>query len=98
MLVEVKHPVFNYGGQPIHFKLGSLQEFVRHDDLSSDYAPGRYSVDNVHRIAVLDIRLLNTDRNEANLLVRKERAEDRSIRYKLIPIDHGYCLPHNMKV
>ncbi|KAG3221256.1 hypothetical protein PC129_g8005 [Phytophthora cactorum] len=34
-LVESRHPVFNYAGSAgaLHFKVGSLQEFVRHDDV-----------------------------------------------------------------
>ncbi len=42
----------------------------------------------VHKIAVLDIRLANTDRNGANILARRNGAA-----WDLIPIDHGYCLP-----
>jgi len=38
---------------------------------------------------VLDIRLANADRHAGNILIRKEA--DGQI--KLIPIDHGYCLP-----
>lgn len=43
----------------------------------------------VHKIAVLDLRLANADRNGSNILARKE--PDGS--WLLIPIDHGYCLP-----
>ena len=42
----------------------------------------------VHKIAVLDIRLANTDRNGANILARRNGTG-----WSLIPIDHGYCLP-----
>jgi hypothetical protein len=50
---------------------------------------GAFSVADVHRIAVLDLRLANADRNGSNILARREA--DGS--WKLIPIDHGYCLP-----
>ena len=42
----------------------------------------------VHKIAVLDIRLANTDRNGSNILARRNGQS-----WNLIPIDHGYCLP-----
>ena len=42
----------------------------------------------VHKIAILDIRLANTDRNGSNILARRNGTG-----WKLIPIDHGYCLP-----
>ena len=48
-----------------------------------------FPVDEVHKIAILDCRLANTDRNAGNILVRKGRSGS----WELIPIDHGYCLP-----
>jgi len=69
-------------------KIGSLQEFVRAECSMDDISPSKISVDEVHKIAVLDIRLLNADRNAANLLCR--RKSDNSL--QLIPIDHGFCL------
>lgn len=69
-------------------KVGSFQEFVRTDCTMDDISPSKISVDEVHKIAVLDIRLLNADRNPANLLCR--RRSDNS--FQLIPIDHGFCL------
>lgn len=74
--VEARHPGFHYrSGQDQHkLKLGSLQEFVVHDDVASDLSPSVFSVDEVHRLAILDIRLVNTDRNDANILIRKKKA------------------------
>jgi hypothetical protein len=46
------------------------------------------STEEVHKIAILDIRLLNADRNAANLLCRRRRNDT----FELIPIDHGFCL------
>eukprot|EP00526_Cylindrotheca_closterium_P004579 CAMPEP_0113638432 /NCGR_PEP_ID=MMETSP0017_2-20120614/20131_1 /TAXON_ID=2856 /ORGANISM="Cylindrotheca closterium" /LENGTH=762 /DNA_ID=CAMNT_0000549535 /DNA_START=367 /DNA_END=2655 /DNA_ORIENTATION=- /assembly_acc=CAM_ASM_000147 len=69
-------------------KVGSLQEFVRTECSMDDISPSMISVEEVHKIAVLDIRLLNADRNAANLLCR--RRSDNSL--QLIPIDHGFCL------
>ena len=53
-----------------------------------DLSPSKISVDEVHKIAILDIRLMNADRNSANLLCRRRR--DNTI--ELVPIDHGFCL------
>lgn len=79
--------------------MGSLQEFVRHDDVASDLAPSQFSSHQVHKIVLLDMRLLNTDRNDANILVRKRRsATTGKVDYELIPIDHGYCLPQFLEI
>ena len=43
----------------------------------------------VMKIAILDIRIMNADRNAANLLVRQSPTTGE---YQLIPIDHGYSL------
>jgi Phosphatidylinositol 3- and 4-kinase len=70
-------------------KVGSFQEFVRCECSMDDLSPSKLSVEQVHKIAILDIRLLNADRNGANLLCRR-RPEDNTL--ELVPIDHGYCL------
>mmetsp|Transcript_11544 Transcript_11544/g.20497 ORF Transcript_11544/g.20497 Transcript_11544/m.20497 type:complete len:871 (+) Transcript_11544:310-2922(+) len=57
-------------------KLGSLQEFVSHQCDTSEMGPSRFSVRDVHRIGILDIRLVNTDRHAGNLLVRAIRPAD----------------------
>lgn len=69
-------------------KAGSFQEFVRCDCTMDDISPSKISVEEVQKIAILDIRIMNADRNSANLLVR--RRSDNSM--ELVPIDHGYCL------
>lgn len=50
----------------------------------------------VHKIAVLDIRLVNTDRNGANILA-KQREGLTTCSWELTPIDHGYCLPGSLE-
>ena len=54
-------------------KIGSLQAFVAHsydaEDLPSSTIR-RFPVAEVHKLAVLDIRLCNTDRHGGNILVR----------------------------
>lgn len=42
----------------------------------------------VHKIAVLDLRLVNTDRHGGNVLFKRTPQG-----LQLTPIDHGYCLP-----
>jgi len=69
-------------------KIGSLQEFVSSDCTMDDLSFSKLDVEEVHRIAILDIRILNADRNAANLLCH--RNQDNS--WSLTPIDHGYCL------
>ena len=49
-------------------------------------------MEEVHKIAILDMRLANTDRNGGNILVQRKPGKSRP-EYQLIPIDHGYCLP-----
>lgn len=69
-------------------KAGSFQEFVRCECTIDDVSPSKISVEEIHKIAILDIRIMNADRNAANLLIR--RRTDNSL--ELVPIDHGYCL------
>ncbi|GIL86290.1 hypothetical protein Vretimale_13717 [Volvox reticuliferus] len=95
---------------PLPMKLGSLQEFVTHECDTSEMGPSRFSVRDVHRIGILDLRLFNTDRHAGNMLVRTPRtatsASTADLRrsmvapdapYELIPIDHGFCLPETLE-
>ena len=70
-------------------KVGSLQAFVKAECTMDDLSSSKINKDEIHKIALLDIRLMNADRNSANLLCRR-RPEDGSI--ELVPIDHGFCL------
>lgn len=87
-------------------KLGSLQEFINHECDTSEMGASKFSVSDVHRIGILDIRLFNTDRHAGNMLVRQVKplssGDDLprtlpSIQYELIPIDHGFCLPETLE-
>jgi len=77
------------------FKIGSLQMFMENNGSTEDMGPRAFPVKEVHKIAVLDIRLANADRHAGNILVHKEEEGDN---YKLIPIDHGYCLPEKVTI
>jgi len=90
---EAMHPAFHVNSvRPLSkygAKVGSLQEWVQHHDSCANRGASTFPVDEVHKIALLDMRLLNTDRNDSNILVRDH--PDGSV--TLIPIDHGGCLP-----
>jgi len=86
MLVQISS---NQWGPP--GKLGSLQKFVPHLHDSWELSPSLYSKYDLHRIALLDMRLLNCDRHGGNILVSREPQG-----LKLIPIDHGFCLPDSV--
>ena len=43
------------------------------ENFSSDLFP----IDEIHKIAILDLRLMNLDRNETNILVRIESKEEK---------------------
>ncbi|KDO26499.1 hypothetical protein SPRG_07902 [Saprolegnia parasitica CBS 223.65] len=79
------------------FKLGAVQRFMAPsagsmEDFGMPHALEKAvqmaSVDQVHRIGLLDVRLFNTDRHGGNLLLLGKTAP-----YKLVPIDHGCILP-----
>jgi hypothetical protein len=69
-------------------KAGSFQEFIRCECTMDDLSPSKITAEEIHKIAILDIRVMNADRNSANLLCR--RLPDNTL--VLVPIDHGYCL------
>jgi hypothetical protein len=46
----------------MEFKYGSLQKFIEHDGCAEDYGCTRFDVDDVHRLAIFDIQVINTDR------------------------------------
>eukprot|EP00937_MAST-01D_sp_MAST-1D-sp2_P002459 g2459.t1 len=59
-------------------KVCSLQEFVQHDDVVGDLSPSRFPLAEIQKIVCLDIRIVNTDRNDANILVQRRRVSSRS--------------------
>ena len=83
-------------------KLGSVQEFVTHLCDTTEMGTSKFTTADVQRIAILDIRLYNTDRHAGNILVRKVDASHSAEPFKetgfeLIPIDHGFCLPEALE-
>ncbi|XP_043720864.1 phosphatidylinositol 4-kinase gamma 8-like [Telopea speciosissima] len=79
-------------------KIASLQRFVEHDSDAGDLGPSSFSVSYIHRIGILDVRILNLDRHSGNILVKyHHNSRSNSNNYvedaELVPIDHGLCLP-----
>lgn len=105
-LVKVTHTIFNINGgvngnksqeRKQVSKIASLQQFIPHDFDASDHGTSSFPVAAVHRIGILDIRILNTDRHAGNLLVRKLDMTGSFGQVELVPIDHGLCLPENLE-
>ncbi|KAF7809000.1 phosphatidylinositol 4-kinase gamma 5-like [Senna tora] len=105
-LVKITHSIFNVndGVSGTNFrrkrlvsKIASFQQFIPHDFDASDHGTSSFPVADVHRIGILDIRILNTDRHAGNLLVRKLDSIGTFGQVELIPIDHGLCLPETLE-
>ena len=83
MLVHCEHPVLNYyqrNGIKCHPypKLGSLQKFIHACDTFEDVGASLLSDLEVQKVALLDLRLLNGDRNASNILAihKKNHVQD----------------------
>jgi len=93
-MMKAQTTFFNNANQTSTVKTGSLQLFVDAEKESWDVAPNRFSTTDIHRIAIFDIRSLNTDRHGGNMLaVPREEPKEGGIMYDLVPIDHGFCFP-----
>lgn len=74
----------NLGGEDDESEtLGSAQEYIEGED-ATDYGANAFAKEDVHRIGVLDIRILNRDRHAGNLMMSGK---------KLVPIDHALAFP-----
>uniref|UniRef100_A0A0E0JGW7 1-phosphatidylinositol 4-kinase n=1 Tax=Oryza punctata TaxID=4537 RepID=A0A0E0JGW7_ORYPU len=81
----------------------SIQRFAAHEYDAGELGPSRFSVASVHRVGILDVRLLNIDRHAGNILVKKSPESEcasgggsTSTPLDLVPIDHGLCLPEQL--
>ncbi len=79
-------------------KYGSLQKFVHGTEVAVNFCCNLFPIDEVHKIAVLDIRILNCDRNDENILVVKKKNSKGEREYKLIPIDHALSFPDCIEI
>lgn len=93
VLVEIDDWRKNDGSK----KTGSLQKFVPKAIASWDLGPARYSTNDIHRIGIQDLRMLNTDRHGGNLLAVPfpEKGQE-GASHHLVPIDHAYCFPTSL--
>lgn len=105
-LVKITHTIFNINdgmngnkieNRKLVSKIASFQQFIPHDFDASDHGTSSFPVAAVHRIGILDVRILNTDRHAGNLLVRKLDGVGRFGQVELTPIDHGLCLPETLE-
>uniref|UniRef100_A0A0C9QX37 1-phosphatidylinositol 4-kinase n=2 Tax=Wollemia nobilis TaxID=56998 RepID=A0A0C9QX37_9CONI len=112
VLVKISHSVFNINrgmtsitnanNKQTISKIASFQQYVEHDFDASDHGTSSFSVAAVHRIGILDVRVLNTDRHAGNILVKRSDTDFRKYPQmgetaELIPIDHGLCLPETLE-
>lgn len=85
LMVTISHWVFT-GDEILKQKQGSFQQFVSNiKGTAEDFGSSIFSVDDIHRIAMLDLLLVNCDRNAGNFLLTTDN--------RLVPIDHSFCLP-----
>mmetsp|Transcript_18045 Transcript_18045/g.37562 ORF Transcript_18045/g.37562 Transcript_18045/m.37562 type:complete len:851 (+) Transcript_18045:320-2872(+) len=96
-IVTATNPATSATAATIPMKLGSFQAFVQSDCTMDDISPSVIPTYEVQKIALLDIRIMNADRNAANLLARRRRTSD-GTSWTLVPIDHGYCLRNKADV
>jgi len=60
---------YSKNNQKYWWKTGSIQQFATNTDIIGDVSTSLFLPKQIQKIAVLDIRLLNCDRNDENLLV-----------------------------
>ncbi|XP_059668277.1 phosphatidylinositol 4-kinase gamma 8-like [Cornus florida] len=99
-LVKISHVAFHVNNSEAisapPYKIASLQRFVDHDSDAGDLGPSGFSVASIHRIGILDVRLLNLDRHAGNILVKHGHESYAVGAAELVPIDHGLCLPESL--
>jgi len=64
-------------------RFGSCQSYIEGED-AENYGANLFATDDVHRIGVLDVRILNRDRHSGNIIIRDSA---------LVPIDHALAFP-----
>ena len=84
-------------------KYGTLQKFINSTGVVADYSYSLFTVEEAHKIMILDFRILNCDRNDENILIQKKRisnedSEEEKKYYKLVPIDHALSFPSCLEI
>ena len=82
-------------GAKLASKRGSCQKFMANNGVVSNISFNKFSTKEVQKIAILDMRILNCDRNEGNILFRRSPDTEQ---IELIPIDHGLSLPDTLEL
>ncbi|KAF0695362.1 Aste57867_13796 [Aphanomyces stellatus] len=85
-------PTTHFVSLPVRgaYKEGSIQSFMPSESTADDVGTLRFGAPDVHKIAILDVRLFNTDRHGGNILLQPTPGVST---YAMVPIDHGLCLP-----
>lgn len=92
-LADAQHPLFHVAdsarrpSDTIIKKRGSFQQFASSGGSIGEQGWNKYTNEDVQKIAILDIRLMNSDRHDGNILY-----EEKDGSFVLTPIDHGFCL------
>ena len=93
-LVYLENPAFNYVNlskgsgrrSPAYPKFGSLQQFIHAKDTFEEIGSSMISDFEVQKIALLDLRILNCDRNASNILAQflplMSTPQERDMAYK----------------
>mmetsp|Transcript_27335 Transcript_27335/g.63733 ORF Transcript_27335/g.63733 Transcript_27335/m.63733 type:complete len:852 (+) Transcript_27335:101-2656(+) len=98
-LVHAKHPKFVKADNQVVWKIGAFQVFAECTDTAGNFAPQVFTTSDIHRVGVLDVRIVNLDRNDGNLLVTLRKGSGSQKPYhELTPIDHGLSLPDRLEV
>jgi len=97
-LVHGRHESYSNPGGKIMWKIGSFQEFMDAKETAGNYHSREYSTEDVHRIGIFDLRVVNMDRNDGNILVMPRKTSKSLSKYQLIPIDHGLILPDRLEI
>ena len=83
-------------------KYGTLQKFINSTGVVADYSYSLFTVEEAHKIMILDFRILNCDRNDENILLQKKMKVDKDNKekafYKLVPIDHALSFPSCLEI
>lgn len=92
VLAKFAHSAFhNASGEPYQ-KEGSLQEFVSSEATAEEMGWKKFTTHDVHKVGILDCRILNLDRHLGNILVTE--GDDGA--NHLVPIDHAFSFPSSI--
>ena len=74
-------------------KYGTLQKFIKSTGVVADYSYSLFSLEEAHKIMILDFRILNCDRNDENILLikkQKKKSKNNEVYYKLYQLTMPY--------